>query len=119
MSNNDHYFETLKTIQGEMTDEVLIQRIDECTSILNELVNSRCWDVLLRDNKRMCSQLDDSWQDIPLASPKLPEARILKMATKHIIELPMKYAQELDMLTEELKKRQSPDEEISKDSDNE
>jgi hypothetical protein len=87
--------------------------------VLGELTKSAVWNILLNDSKQMIRRLDDSWQDILPDSPQFHEARVLKMASKHIFDLPMKYAQELDMLMGELKKRQQPDEIIVKDSDNE
>jgi hypothetical protein len=119
VSNNNFYFETLQQTQGELTDEVLSGRIAEITRVLSELTNTTVWNVLLHDSKALVKQLDDCWQEIDETSPKFKEARILKMASKHIFDLPFKYAQELDMLQAELVKRQNPEEIIEKDTDNE
>lgn len=119
MSNNNFYFETLQQIQGEMTEDSIVRRIGECNTVLGEITKTAAWEILLKNSKEMIEKLDDSWQDFPGDSAQLKEARILKMASKHIFELPFKYAEELDMLTEELKKRQNPTEIIEKDSDNE
>jgi hypothetical protein len=119
VSNNNFYFETLQGTQGELTDEVLSGRISECTLVLGELTKSPAWNILLQDSKAMIQKLDDSWQDFPVDSPQLREARIVKMASKHIFDLPIKYAQELDQLREQLVKRQNPEEIIEKDNDNE
>lgn len=118
MADNNFYFETLQQIQGELTDDVIVQRIGECNVVLGELTKTGVWDIVLRDSRDMIKKLDDNWQDFPIDSPQLKEARIIKMASKHIFDLPMKYAQELDMLQAELKKRQNPDKEIEKDADN-
>jgi hypothetical protein len=119
MNDNNFYFETLNKTEGELTDSVISQRMTECNMVLGELTTSQAWNILISDAKHMIKKLDDSWQDFPVDSPQLKEARIIKMASKHIFDLPMKYAQELDMLRSELKKRQQPDEIIQKDSDNE
>lgn len=119
MGNNNFYFETLQQTQGELTDEVLSGRIAECNMVLGQLTTSMAWNVLLHDSKEMIQKLDDSWQDFPTDSPQLKEARIIKMASKHIFDLPSKYAKELDMLQTELAKRQNREEIIEKDSDNE
>jgi hypothetical protein len=119
MSNSNFYFETLGTTEGEMTDDVISNRIAECNMVIGQLQNSSVWRVVLNDAKQMINKLDESWQDFPPESPQLKEARIIKMASKHIADLPSKYAQEMEMLREELKKRQNPDEIIQKDSDNE
>lgn len=115
---NNYYFETLHSTQGELTDEVLSGRIAEVNLVLGELTSSPAWNILLHDSKAMIQKLDDSWQDFSTDSKQLQEARIIKMASKHIFDLPMKYAQEMDMLRAELIKRQNPEEIIEKDNDN-
>lgn len=119
MSNNDFYFETLKQTQGELTDDVLSGRIAEINIVLGQLTTSPAWNILLHDAKQMIQKLDDSWQDFPDGAPQLKEARVIKMASKHIFDLPMKYAIELDQLQQELAKRQNPQEVVQKDMDNE
>jgi hypothetical protein len=119
VKENNFYFETLNRTEGELTDDVISQRISECNMVLGEITKSAAWSVLLHDAKQMIKRLDDSWQDFPSESPQLKEARIIKMASKHIFDLPMKYAQELDMLQAELTKRQQPGVEVQKDADNE
>ena len=119
MKDNNFYFETLNRTEGELTDDVLSHRIAECEMVIRELTTSPVWNILLMDAKQMIKKLDDSWQDFPSDSKQLQEARILKMASKHIFDLPIKYAQEIDMLQAELAKRQQPEEIIQKDSDNE
>ena len=118
MSNNDLYFETLKETQGEMTDDLLSGRIAEINVILGQLTSSPAWNILLHDSKQMIKRLDDTWQNFPDGATQLKEARVLKMAYQHIFDLPMKYAEELDMLLGELKKRQNTDEIVQKDVDN-
>lgn len=116
---SNFYFETLGRREGELTDDVIVQRMSECGMVINELTKSAVWNIMLRDARDMIKKLDDSWQDFPSDSKQLQEARILKMASKHIFDLPIKYAQELDMLQAELAKRQQPEEVIQKDADNE
>lgn len=118
MSDNNFYYETLRETQGELTDEVLSGRLAEINLVLGQLTTSPAWNILLHDAKQLIKQLDDSWQDLPNNDPKLQEMRILKMASKHIFDLPMKYAQELDQIQKELTKRNRPEEIISKDTDN-
>lgn len=115
---NNFYFETLQQTQGELTDEVLSGRMAEVNLVLGEITKSPAWNILLHDSKQLVQQLDNCWQEIDETSNKFKEARILKMASKHIFDLPMKYAQELDQLRQELVKRQNPDEVIQKDTDN-
>jgi hypothetical protein len=115
---NNYYFETLKKFLGEMDEESITKRLGECESVLGELGQSQVWKIVLSDAREMVKKLDESWQDFPSDSPQLKEARVLKMATKHIIDLPIKYAQELQAAQEELAKRQNPEEIIQKDVDN-
>jgi hypothetical protein len=116
---NNFYYETPHGTEGELTEDVIIQRIAECNIVVGELSKSQVWAIVLMDAKKMIKQLDDSWQDFPTDAKQLSEARVLKMASKHIFDLPMKYAQELDMLQTELAKRQKSDEIVQKDADNE
>jgi hypothetical protein len=117
--DNDFYFETLNKTQGELTDDSISQRMAECTMVIGELTKSPVWSIMLKDAREMIKMLDDSWQDLPENDPKLREMRVLKMASRHIFDLPMKYAHELDQLQAELIKRQQPHTAIQKDSDNE
>ena len=119
MPNSNHYFETPYGIQGELTDEVIVKRMAECSAVVNEIAKSGVWKVLLNDAQSAIKMLDDSWQDLHDGDVKMREMRILKMAYKHIFDLPVKYAIELGKLEEELAKRQSPEEQIQKDVDNE
>lgn len=117
--DSNHYYETPKGIQGEMTDDVISARMSECQMVITELTKSKVWDILLKDARDMIKMIDGSWQDLPENDPKIREMRVLKMASKHIFDLPIKYAQEMDMLSAELQKRQKPEENIQKDFDKE
>ena len=118
MQNNNHYFETLQSIQGELTDDLIVERMSECNTVLGELSRSDMWRIVLHDAREMIKKLDDTWHDMNPESKEFREARVIKMACKHIADLPTKYIQELNNLQEELAKRQNPDEIISKDTDN-
>ena len=119
MSNNgNHYFEVLNRLQGELTEESLVQRMSECNLVLGELSKSAIWKIVLDDSREMIKQLDNNWQDMQPDSAQFKEARVLKMACKHISDLPGKYLQELNIIQEKLRDMQSPDKVIEKDSDN-
>lgn len=119
MKDSNFYFETLQQIQGELSEEAIISRMSECNIVLTEIAQSKLWDILLKDSNEMVKKLDDAWQDFPEGAVQLKEARVIKMASRHVLDLPMKYAQELDYLTAQLHKIQNPDEVIQKDTDNE
>lgn len=117
-NQNNHYFEQLHRRYGDLTEDTMVQRMSECTMVLGELSNSSMWKIVLDDAREMIKRLDDHWQDIPPESPEFRESRIVKMASKHISDLPSRYLQELTVLQEKLKEMQSPDKIIEKDSDN-
>lgn len=119
MNNNNHYFETLAGIQGELTEERLIQRMGECQVVVNDIERSQAWNILLTDIKAMIAMLDSKWHEIPDNDPKLREMKNLKTALRQIYSFPSLYLQELEKLQSELKKIQNPDAEIQKDADNE
>jgi hypothetical protein len=119
MNENNFYFEQQQRFLGELDEEKLIQRISECQMVVTQLTENPVWTIVLKDASQLIKKLDDSWQDFPDGDVRLKEMRILKLATKHIIELPIKYAQDLDASTSELEKRQKPEEIINKDTDNE
>jgi hypothetical protein len=119
MSNKgNNYFETLNGIQGELTDEVLVNRMNECNMVLGNLAESPVWKIVLNDSRELIKKLDDNWQDMPPDTDKFREARIIKMACKHISDLPGKYLQELEQIQDELTKRQNPADIVQKDLDN-
>ena len=65
MSNdNNFYFETLASTQGELTDEVLSGRIAECNLVLGELTKSPAWNILLHDCKEFLTKIDNNWQSL-------------------------------------------------------
>lgn len=120
MSNkSNYYFETLNGIQGELTEDKLVARMSECNAVLGELSKSQAWQILLNDSRGMIANLDNSWADMQPDSPQFREARILKMACKHISDLPQKYLEELSKIEETLGEMQSPTKVIPKDTDTE
>lgn len=119
MSNNgNHYFETLNRIQGELTEEVLLNRMAECNLVLGELSKSEMWRIIINDAREMIKQLDDTWQDMQPDSLQFKESRVIKMACKHISDLPGKYLEELNVLQDKITEFQNSDKVIEKDADN-
>lgn len=115
---SNQYFETQTRFDGELTDEVLVVRMNECNMVLKELVENVVWKIVINDAQALIKQLDDNWHDMMPDSKEFKEARVVKMACKHISELPKKYLQELTQLEEELTKRHAPQDMVSKDNDN-
>ncbi len=101
-----------------MTEEVLMQRMNECNLVLGELSKSEMWKIILNDSREMIKQLDNTWQDMNPETAQFKESRVIKMACKHISDLPGKYLHELTTLQDKIREMQSPDKVIEKDSDN-
>lgn len=120
MSNTgNQYFETQNRIQGELTEEELVHRMEECNMVLNELSKSAVWQIVVRDARELIRQLDNSWQDMPTDDLKFREARVVKMACKHICDLPSKYIKELEGLEKAISDIQNVETVVQKDNDNE
>jgi len=117
-NKGNNYFETLNRIEGEMTEDVLVNRMNECNMVLGELAESAVWKIVLNDARALIKTLDDNWQNMIPDTDKFKEARLIKMVCKHLSDLPNQYLMELEQIQDELTKRQNPQEIISKDNDN-
>lgn len=102
--------------QGDY-QEGLVTRITECELVINELDNSPLWQVVIRDLEKERKELDDRWQDIT-DPQRWQEARVLKMAHLHILQLKEKYKEDLEQAQKELMVSQNTDTIIPKDVDN-
>ena len=96
--------------------ESLILRISECEQVVHDLEESLAWKVVHRDMEEEKQELDDNWQNI-WDNEKLLAARVLKFACKHILDLRLKYKEELKGSKMLLEKLENPDKEIVKDYD--
>ena len=96
----------------------LIQRITECQQVIGEIGSSPLWTIVVKDLDAQRRMLDDNWQGI-VEPVKLQEARILKFATMHILNLKQKYQEELGQLTVDLEAMQNTKKAIIKDYDTE
>lgn len=96
----------------------IIQRIEECSAVINDLNTSPAWAVITKDMKAQQERLDANWQDI-YEPEKLKMARILKMAATHVLSLKQKYQEDLDSAQEQLKILKNPEKFIAKDYDTE
>jgi len=106
----NQYFED-NSPKRDSEDEI-IKRIKECELVVDTLTNSDVWTVVIRDATQWSNQLDNMWQDV-MDEEKLKQMRILKLAYKHIMDLPAKYREQLAELQECLKREN----EIEKDYD--
>ena len=99
-------------------EQDLINRMEDCRTIVNDLERSPVWRVVFNDIKSSMQLLDDNWQNI-YEEKKLMEARILKMANMHVLSLKNKYAEELASVEADFSKLRNQDKEMTKDYDSE
>lgn len=96
----------------------LIRRISDCERVTGELGASPVWGIIQADLQLQRQNIDDRWQEI--TDPvRVMEARVIKYATMHILNLKVKYNDELAGLRDELEKMRNTDNEIVKDYDSE
>ena len=96
------YFEDVS--QPQAGEDELIKRIKEVEMVVEKISNDEVWQVVVKDAARWVRELDSKWQDV--ADEKmLREMRILKIAYKHIFDLPKKYKEDLASLKDNLEKQ--------------
>ena len=96
----------------------LVGRIEECTTVIRDIDGSPAWKVIIKDMEEQKSYWDDNWQDI-VDEEKLKVARIIKLATVHVLRLKEKYQSDLKASQERLAKIRNPETVIDKDYDTE
>lgn len=106
----NQYFED--SSQPRANEDEIIKRIKECELVVDKLQTDEVWNIVIRDAVRWTRHLDGLWQDV-VDEDKLNQMRILKLAYKHVADLPKKYKEQLTSLQENLKKEN----EIQKDYD--
>jgi hypothetical protein len=106
----NQYFEDKS--QPQANEEEIIKRIKECEMVANKLKDDPVWNIVLKDSLMWVRELDGKWQDVG-DEKMLQEMRVLKIAYKHIMDLPRKYKEDLNTLQDNLEKQG----EIKKDYD--
>jgi hypothetical protein len=106
----NQYFEDANKPQPNEDD--IIKRIKECEMVVDKLYNDPVWNVVLKDALRWVRELDSKWQDVG-DEKMLQEMRVLKIAYRHVMDLPKKYKEDLEGLKQALDKEN----EIRKDYD--
>ena len=106
----NQYFEDVN--QPQVSEDEIIKRLKECELVVDKLGLDSVWQIVLRDASRWVKELDNKWQDTG-DEKILREMRILKIAYKHVMDLPKKYKEDLVALQETLTKQN----EIKKDYD--
>jgi hypothetical protein len=113
---NNFYFEQAKKYLSTVPDEILIGKISVCQTITDKLAKDEVWQLLVKDARDMVKRLDSTWQEC-YDEKQLNQIRVLKLAYKHISELPKKYGDDLKIAKEELDRRQNAGDEIEMDYD--
>jgi hypothetical protein len=96
--------------------EDLQNRLGECSIVINDLVSTDAWKILLSDMGKQKQNIDDCWQNTP--ADKIESLKALKMGVMHVISVPEAYAAEKAHIQNELAKIDNP-EVIEKDYDGE
>jgi hypothetical protein len=98
---DNQYFEDVG--QPKANEDEIIKRIKECEMVVEKLTNDPVWNVVLKDALRWVRELDGKWQDVG-DDKILQEMRVLKIAYRHVMDLPKKYKEDLVALKETLDK---------------
>ena len=96
----------------------LVERIGECNTVIRDIDGSPAWKVIISDMEKQKKYWDDNWQDI-INDEKLKVARIVKLATTHVLTLKDKYQNDLKVSQERLAIIRNPESVVDKDYDTE
>lgn len=116
-SQNNAYFEQQAKL-GRMSEDDLVQRISDCSMIVDRLGSDPVWAIVLKDATEWCAKLDANWQDIEDEHTR-NHARVLKNSYMFIQRLPEKYKADLDNAKEALNANRDRGEKVPKDYDSE
>ena len=97
----NQYFED--NSQVKVNEDDIIKRIKECEMVVDKLSTNDVWSIVLKDCNAWSRHIDGLWQDVQ-DEDKLKQMRVLKLAYKHILNVPKQYKDELEQLKEELSK---------------
>jgi len=89
------YFENERNLQPN--EDELLKRIKECELVVEKLSSDVIWEIVIKDAKVWMEHLDSMWQDV-FEEDKLKQMRVLKLAYKHVADLPKKYKETLASL---------------------
>ena len=101
--------------QNKVENE-LIETIGRCQEVLKELDTSKAWQYILEDCDEAITCVDSIWQDT-FDEDKLFQARVSKLAYKHITEMRNRYEFDLESAQRQLDTMRNPDTQTFKDWD--
>jgi len=114
--DNTTYHDELTRILGGMSQEDLIDRIKMCQEVVDKLNDDPIWKVVLKDTKMWVQRLDSKWQEV-YDEKSLANLRVLKLAYKHLEQLPAKYKEDLKAAQKALDSLRNTDSSVQKDYD--
>lgn len=113
---NTTYHDELSRIMSGMNQEDLIVRIKMCEQVVDKLKGDPVWQTVLKDAQMWVERLDAKWQDI-YDEKSLANVRVLKLAYRHLVELPAKYKEDLKAAQEALDRLRNVDSSVQRDYD--
>lgn len=115
---NTTYNNNIKQMAQSLSQEELIERIKLCQNVIDKLEGDPIWKIVISDAKTWVSRLDGLWQET-YDEKQLNGLRVLKLAYKHIEQLPIKYKEDLRAAQNALDAKRNTDSSIQRDYDNE
>lgn len=116
VQSNDVYEQEFNKMMGHLTEDELVERISACQDVVDKLEGDPVWQTVLRDAQVWVTKLDNTWQEI-YDQQKLDSLRVLKLAYRHIVELPNKYKTDLEVSKQRLDAMRSTETNIERDYD--
>ena len=99
------YFEgQVRNYLDQHDDDFLIERLKAIKGVAVNITATEAWNIVLRDADAWKQQMDDRWQDV-YDEKVLNNMRTIKQAYKFILDVPVRYKQEVEMIEQELKAR--------------
>jgi hypothetical protein len=97
--------------------DIFVERIAECQSVIDHLETCPAWEVIQRDLERGKNLINDNWFLYPDGDPRLREDRITMLAYMHLLGLRENYKSDLENSKKELDKLQNTETKVVKDFD--
>jgi len=99
------YFEgQVRNYLEQHADDFLIERLKTIKGVSDNIASTEAWNVVLKDAEAWKQQMDDRWQDV-YDEKVLNNMRTIKQAYKFILDVPVRYKQEVEMIEQELTSR--------------
>ena len=97
--------------------DVFVERIAECQSVIDHLETCPAWAVIKKDLLLEKQRIDDNWWKVKEGSDDLQELRITALAYMHLLNLTDKYLMDLENAKKQLDVIQNTQTKVVKDFD--